>query len=315
MPTIPRKFVGRTVLERIPVDIEQLWPSACAAWRRIGPSLDSSNGVTVDIDREIRMELERVLEIGSQVAERPDHRAEPGSDLAVDEARFPDIWTATVARRGLMHAVECVEAACTLVLSGSWTYSQFALLRAAYESAGAAVWLLASEEVDTRLARLLDQHRESWRYSAKAYSGTPLDDGGEHHERQQWAIDAAAGLGIDLAMGKSGGFEKLIEVIDDLPQHPGSLLTAWRICSGVSHAKTWALNTVTTEVGSDVLYEHGRMSARVPNRNLFLTDLCVARRVVQQAWGLYRIRTTARPHEMKLQLVPLDRDGNVVREG
>jgi hypothetical protein len=146
----------------------------------------------------------------------------------------------------------------------------------------------------------------------KAYSGTPLDDDGEHQERQRWPADAAAGLGIDLATGRSGGFEKLIESIDDLPGHRESLLTAWRICSGVSHAKTWALNTVTSEVDSKPVYEHGRISARVANTGLFVTGLGVARRVVQQAWCLYRIRTTARPHGMTLKLELRDRDGNVV---
>ncbi len=213
-----------------------------------------------------------------------------------------------------MYAVENVEAACTLVLNHPWTTPQFALLRAAYESAGAAVWLLEPDHVDTRLARLIWQHRESWRYSAKAHSGTPLDDGGEHEERQRWSDDAAASLGIDIAAGRSGGFEKLIESIDDLPGHPESLLTAWRICSGVSHARTWALNTVTTEVDSKPLYEHGRMSARIPDTGLFITDLGVARRVVQQAWCLYRIRTAARPHGMTLALEIRDRAGNVVQE-
>lgn len=265
-----------------------------------------------DYDRDIRNELERVLEIGSLVHLKPDHHAEPKSDLANDEDQFPDIWAATVARRGLVYAVENIEAACTLVLNAEWTTPQFALLRAAYESAGAAVWLLISDDVNTRLARLIWQHRDSWRYSAKAYSGTPLDDDGEHEERRRWATEAAAKLSIDLATGKPGGFERLIESIDDLPGHPESLLTAWRICSGVSHGKTWALTTVTTEVDSKPLYEHGRMSARVPNTNLFLHDLGVARRVVQHAWSLYRIRTTARPHGLMQELVLLDRDGNVV---
>lgn len=269
---------------------------------------------TAETDNAIRSDLERVLEVGALVVAMPDHHAEPKSDLAADEARFPDIWAATVARRGLVYAVENVEAACTLVLNDPWTTPQFALLRAAYESAGAGVWLLEPDQVDTRLARLIWQHRESWRYSAKAYSGTPLDDGGEHVKRQRWSDGAAARLGIDMTVGRSGGFEKLIESIDDLPGHPESLLTAWRICSGVSHAKTWALNTVTTEVDSKPIYEHGRMSARIPNTSLFLTDLGVARRVVQQAWCLYRIRTTARPHGMTLALELRNRDGNVVQD-
>ncbi|BBY62086.1 hypothetical protein [Mycolicibacterium helvum] len=268
---------------------------------------------SADIDRDIRSELDRVLEIGSLVEQKPGHHAEPNSDLADDEARFPDIWAASLARRGILYAVENVEAACTLMLNWQWTTPQFALLRAAYESAGAAVWLLMPEDVDTRLARLVWQHRESWRYSEKAYSGTPLDDGGEHQERQQWATEAAQKLGISLAAGRSGGFENLIASIDDLPGHPESLLTAWRICSGVSHAKTWALSTVTAEVDSKPMYEHGRMSARVPNTGLFLTELAIARRVVQQAWCLYRIRTTGRPHGMTLRLELRDRGGNVVQ--
>ena len=132
--------------------------------------------------------------------------------------------------------------------------------------------------------------------------------------RQRWTDDAAARLGIDLRDGRSGGFENLIEEIDDLPGQPESLLTAWRLCSGVSHGKTWALNEVTTETGSVEIYEHGRISQRVPDRGLFLTDLSVARRAVQQAWGWYRIRTTARPHSMSMRLELRDRDGNVVPE-
>ncbi|MFD5812606.1 hypothetical protein [Rhodococcus aetherivorans] len=213
----------------------------------------------VDIDRVIRIELDQLEVISTFVRERPDHHAELGSDLAADETRFSDIWAATVSRRGLSHACECIEAACTLMLTESWTSPQFALLRASYESAGAAAWLLVPDDVDTRLSRLIWQHCESWRYSAKAYGGTPIDDGGEHEERQRWATSVAVQLNVDLSKGKSGGFEKLIESIDDLPGHPESLLTAWRICSGVSHAKTWALNAVTTEVESIELYKHGRI--------------------------------------------------------
>ncbi len=58
------------------------------------------------------------------------------------------------------------------MLNWSWSYPQFALLRAAYESAGATVWLLIAEDIDTRLARLIHQHHESWRFSSKAFDGT-----------------------------------------------------------------------------------------------------------------------------------------------
>ncbi|MCV7143549.1 hypothetical protein [Mycolicibacterium fortuitum] len=283
-------------------------PTPGASLPGIGNPMDSDA-----TDAGIRIELARVLAIVEVVNEKPDHHAEPDSDLAADETRFPDIWTATVARRGIVYAAENIEAACLLMLNGDWTAPQYALLRAAYESAGAATWLLQPDDIDTRLARLLWQHRESWRYSTKAYDGTSLDHDGE--ERQRWTDKAATRLGIDLRAGRSGGFENLIEEIDDLPGQPESLLTAWRLCSGVSHGKTWALNEVTTEIGSFDIYEHGRISQRVPDRGLFLTDLSVARRAVQQARGWYRIRTTARPHSMSMRLELRDRDGNVVPEG
>lgn len=190
----------------------------------------------------------------------------------------------------------------------SWSYPQFALLRAAYESAGATVWLLIAEDTDTRLARLIHQHYESWRFSSKAFDGTPLDDNGEHRERQQWAADAAARVQIDLKKGNPGGYEKLIKAIDDLPGHPESLLTAWQLCSGVSHAKTWALNTVTTEAESSALYEHGSLSGRVPNLDLFLAMLRIARRSVQYAWVVHQVRTTTRPHSLSVKTVQRDND-------
>ncbi|ORI20824.1 hypothetical protein BJD99_07355 [Rhodococcus sp. 1163] len=255
-----------------------------------------------DFDDAVRAELTSLDSIKTYLQDNPGRHAAPESDLAEDEDRLPHIWVATTAQRALLHACECIEASSALMLNWNWSFAQFALLRAAYESAGSTVWLLIPEESDLRLARLLCQHNDSWKYSAKAYMGTPLDDGGEHQARQQWTTYIAAEINIDLKKGRSGGFENLIDSIEDLPDQPESLLTAWRVCSGVSHAKTWAMTTVTTEVDSAELYEHGRLSGRVPNLDLFLTHLRVARRTVQRAWVYYQIRTTPRPHPIALRL-------------
>lgn len=256
-------------------------------------------------DAAVRTELAHLEGIESFLEGSAGQHADPDSDLSGDEDRLPHIWATTIAHRALLHACECIRATSALMLNWSWTYPQFALLRAAYESAGSTTWLLKPEDPDTRLARLLWQHDDSWKYSAKAYAGTPLDDGGEHEARKQWTRNIAAELNIDLSKGNPSGFEKLIASVDDLPRHPESLLTAWQVCSGVSHAKTWAMQTVITELKTTELYEHGRLSESIPNRQLFLTQLRVARRIVQTAWGYYTIRTTTRPHSMTLELKQL----------
>ncbi len=182
--------------------------------------------------------------------------------------------------------MECIEAACALVLNGGVDKPpQFALLRAAYESAGAATWLLAPRRcrypagtLDLATPRLVALRREGIQRNASRSRGA----GG------------AAAVGNRRCSETSdqfkkrrppGGFQKLISSIDDLPQHPQSLLTAWRLCSGVSHAKTWALREITTEVRSTQLYEHGHLIQVKPNRELFLTQLQVARRMVQRVGG------------------------------
>lgn len=113
-------------------------------------------------DHAIQTELTHVQSIHDAVEEKAGHRADAHSDLAADEARFPEIWATSVAQRGLVHACECIEAAGALMLNWSWFYPQFALLRAAYESAGATVWLLSAEDTDTRLARLIEVHPGWW---------------------------------------------------------------------------------------------------------------------------------------------------------
>ena len=100
--------------------------------------------------------------------------------------------------------------------------------------------------------------------------------------------------------GISGAYEHLIGSIDDLPNEPGSLLTAWRACCAVSHAETWSMLTVTSEIESGDLHEHGRINGRMPNLGLFLLT-CVARRTLQHSRVYYQIRTRPRPHSKALK--------------
>jgi hypothetical protein len=45
--------------------------------------------------------------------------------------------------------------------------------------------------------------------------------------------------GVGSSECRFPGFETLIDSVDDFPGQSQSLPTAWRLCSGVSHAKTW----------------------------------------------------------------------------
>jgi hypothetical protein len=181
-------------------------------------------------------------------------------------------------------------------------HAPFVLLRGAYESSALAVWLVEPDSVDVRLTRLIAQHGDSWKYSAKAYSGTTLDDGGVHHQRRQYVTRMIEVACVDRSECRFPGFEMLIESVDDFPGRPGSLLTAWRLCSGVSHAKTWALNQVSVEVDRTGEFEHGHLSARTTNPSLAVTLLAVGRRTVERARAICAVRTTARPHSIRIQM-------------
>ena len=144
-------------------------------------------------------------------------------------------------------------------------------MRGAYESAALAVWLLEPEAPEDRLARLIAQHVDSWKYSEKAYRATSPDDDGIRDLRWQEASQMGQSAGISQSV-TFPGFEKLIESVDDFPGRGESFLTAWQLCSGVSHANTWALNQVTTrEVNRVDQSEHLHLSARVPDRSLAIS--------------------------------------------
>lgn len=228
--------------------------------------------------------------------------AQPDSDLSVDESRLPDEWTTSLVHRSLAHAVECLTVAGTLIQNQGWMHAPFVLLRGAYESAGLAVWLLEPDSADIRLARLIVQHKDSSEYMKKAYDGTPLE---LLDEQQQYATQMAKTAGIDLRDGAFRGYQAVIKSLDDFPGQAESLLTAWRLCSGVSHAKTWALNVITTEVSRTQDGEYGHKTVRKSDPILATSLLSVGRRTVERACVLSTIRTTARPHSIQLELTAL----------
>jgi hypothetical protein len=253
-------------------------------------------------DQRLDRELSTLRGLDSWLRTPAACAAQPNSDLSADASRLPDIWATSVVHRSLTHAVECLSAAGAVIPGGEWMHAPFVLLRGAYESAALAEWLLEPDSVDVRLTRLIAQHGDSWKYSAKAYSGTTLEDGGLHDERRQYVTRMIEVAGVDPSECRLPGFERLIESVDDFPGQGESLLTAWRLCSGVSHAKTWALNEVSVEVDRTGEFEHGHISARVANPGLAITLLGVGRRTVQRARALCAVRTTARPHSIRVEM-------------
>lgn len=258
-----------------------------------------------DHTERLNSELRNLQAIDARLRTPEAFLAQPDSDLSADNTRLPDIWATSVVQRSLFHAIECLTTAGKLILGTGWMHAPFVLLRGAYESAALAVWLLEPDSADKRLARLIVQHKHSWKYSKTAYGGTPLDDGGLHDKRQKYAAQMAKTAGVNLADGAFRGFEALIKSLDDFPDQSESLLTAWRLCSGVSHAKTWALTAATTEVRRQSYDQHTHVSSRTNNPGLATSLLSVGRRTVERAWVLCTIRTTSRPHAMQLELTAL----------
>lgn len=227
---------------------------------------------------------------------------ESASDLWQDRCRLPELWVDSVVSREMAHSIDCLHGIRDLAAYGTHFFAHFVLMRAVLESSAMAVWLLQPDDQNLRLQRLLAQHDDNWRERKKVYGLTDMRSEVSYAERQAGLKRMIDHVGLSAADCRWPGYAAIIKEADDLAGTPSSVELVWRICSGVAHAKTWAVTDVTHEVAEGPTIVSGKYSARIPNYRVVRLLLDNTFRTAAHADALFDVRRTARPHSMKVVL-------------
>jgi len=178
---------------------------------------------------------------------RPTAAVEPGSPLAGDARRSPELQVAHAAYSAIVNAVDHLHALKTLIQDARvvHTHAPFTLLRAATEASATAVWLLDPPSRQERLRRRLKLGRhEAWE-AGKARELMPqhvlgsVRSAGERIE----AIKALARTN-DIEPSEVCGqfsYEQVVRRAGDTTKLGGDMAALlWRLCSGFAHGREWA---------------------------------------------------------------------------
>lgn len=228
---------------------------------------------------------------------------EHSSDLAGDRAQVPDLWVDTLATRRLKVAVDYLAGVRDLVTGGTHFYAPFALLRAALESAAAAVWLLEPEDRATRLQRLIGLHIDDTdnKKSVQAMLPKELRDTFDHAPGIAKMISDS---GSPRGKCKFPNYTSVLKKIDDLAGEPGSIYLSWKVCSGFSHGTSWATAGLIPQSNPERIGPTLHRAEISPNYQLVSSQVGVPIRTIERAHCLFQVRRTNRPHQITYQFCP-----------
>lgn len=226
---------------------------------------------------------------------------EVGSDLDGDRAQLPDLFVDTIAARRLKVAVDYAAGLRELLNTGTHYYAPFALLRASLESSAVAVWLLDSDDRKTRLQRLIGLHIDDTNNKKAFQFMLPANyrDSFDHEPGiKKMIIDSSSPRG----KCKFPDYTTLLKNIDDLPDEGGSLLLAWRVCSGFSHGLSWATTGLIPQTNKVQIGPTLHSFESSPNYQLVSIFAATVTRTIERADCLFEVRRVKRPHSIKVNV-------------
>lgn len=184
-------------------------------------------------------------------------RPEPDSDLAGDEAVWPYLDPAEVARQSLVSATQHLNLARAAMEAGEvFPTAHYSVLRGALVGASMAVWVLgpdvavdrqqrALRVVDEFYRRALQYHGEIRPHVDEAHpDAAQWIDAGEHMRRRRAEARAkwtsAEGLTEGQALETTGVVSAVAATVFG-PREALDVRLLWRQMSGDAHALTWQL--------------------------------------------------------------------------
>ncbi|MFD5329794.1 hypothetical protein [Streptomyces sp. NPDC127092] len=250
---------------------------------------------------EIFDRLNRASGVLNRIEADEPYPVEPASDLAGDREQVPDLWVDTLATRRLKVAVDYLAGLRDLVNGGTHFYAPFALLRAVLESSATAVWLLEPDDRKIRLQRLVGLHIDDTN-NKKAMQFMLPEDLRDPFDHEPGIRQMVTDSGSPRGKCKFPDYTSVLKKIDDLPDEGGSMLLAWRVCSGFSHGLSWATAGLIPQSNREQTGATLHRAEISPNYQLVSFTVKTAVRTIERADCLFKVRQTARPHEIKFGL-------------
>jgi hypothetical protein len=168
-------------------------------------------------------------------------KPEPGSPMHADDNRLDPYQISHAAWSSLSHAVDHLHCLRTLVRDAGiiHMYAPYTLMRAAFENACSAVWLLQPNRRDERITRRLRLATSDINHGEDAKKITGKSGPRTRQERIEQVRQIAAKCGIDEKAATSRfSYKEIIEAVGD-PEK--IMLLLWNTCSGMAHGDLWAM--------------------------------------------------------------------------
>jgi len=262
-------------------------------------------GYDVDLDEATAQDLNRIFDRATEWRERvntlPDAPSE-GSSLAGDDRATTPYQLSHAVNLALFSAVDHIDALRSMIAIAGVIHSHapFTLIRAVIENAATAVWLLAPRGRDERVLRRL---RLQWADFADADQVWPKEAKPDEQflsakkERLQ-GLGRARGLSkvqISQIAAHAVSYSSIVATAgaEGRSLTEERALVAWRLSSGIAHARPWATLALLDHDEIQAAAE-GVLNLRVtaPNRGLLMLAQ-IAANMIHDGWILYDERRTA----------------------
>ncbi|KSZ59437.1 hypothetical protein Z045_08995 [Rhodococcus pyridinivorans KG-16] len=225
--------------------------------------------------------------------EQDTYTIEPGSDLAADHHRLPDLRLVDSVNRSLYHSFDNLWALNVLLQSdGPQHFAPYTLIRAALETSATAVWLLAPDRQEERLTRRIRLEIDDASEAKKVANAAGRDGNSEWKRRKSDLDSALERAGLPRPADDRLTYVTIVKDIDEAPGTQLSTEVAWRVCSGMTHGKLYAFQALATEENKR-LTEDGLIEADyTPSWHSLAVVLETTVRNLHRAHQLYELRRT-----------------------
>lgn len=224
--------------------------------------------------------------------EQNSYAIEPGSDIAADHLRLPDLRLVDSVNRSLHHSLDNLWALNVLLQKdGPQHFAPYTLVRAALETAATAVWLLEPNSPEERITRRIHLEIDDAAEAKKVANAAGRDGDVEWHRRRNDLRDVLERAGLPLpAENRRLTYVSIVQDIDEAAGTPLSTEVAWRICSGMAHGKLYAFQALAIEASRRQIDDGLIEADYTPSWHNLAVVLGITVKTLRRADLLYELR-------------------------